>query len=184
MILFLRITQIIERTLVQIFYSHIKYEFLNPIDKTYIQSAGIKITCDNSVNIFSIHSPPRHNIKCEQYEAFFEQLRSKFIVGPWWGSRLTNPKGKELFKCISRNHHSFLSTGRPTYWPTDRAKIADLLDFVVFSGISRTYLDILDSDDLSSEHSALIVTYCTICESVSKQFNIINNKTDTNYFKT
>ena len=58
--------------------SHIKYEIVNRIEKTYIQSAGIKITCDNtSVNIFSIYSPPRHNIKCEQYEDFSEQLGSK-----------------------------------------------------------------------------------------------------------
>lgn len=119
--------------------SSIKYEVLDPFEEPHLQAAGIRVKSNNYfLNIFSIYFPPRHNVKCQQYDDFFQNLGSKFIVGgdfnakhPWWGSRLANPKGKELYKCIQKNHYSSLSTGKPTYWPNDPTKIPDLLDFVL-----------------------------------------------------
>ena len=58
-------------------------------------------------------------------------------------------------------NYSFLSTGKPKYWPTDRNKIPDLLDFFVTSGISSTYTDIQSSYDLTSDHSPIIATLST-----------------------
>lgn len=138
--------------------STIKYEVLESVTELYMQAAGVKITCNNnSVAIYSVYFPPRYNILCEQYENFFKNLGHRFLVGgdfnakhTWWGSRLSNPKGKELFKCISRNQYNSLSTGTPTYWPSDSSKIPDLLDFFIYKGIPETALEIVSSDDLSS----------------------------------
>ena len=43
---------------------------------------------------------------------------------------------------LLEKNYSFLSTGTPTYWPTDENKIPDLLDFFIINRISTTYIDI------------------------------------------
>lgn len=49
----------------------------------------------------------------------------------------------------------------PTYWPTNPATIPDLLDF--FSeNIVRHFLDIIDSAELRSDHSPIIMTLQTL----------------------
>lgn len=171
--------------------SNIKYEILNPIQKPFLQAAGVKVTSENGTfNIFSIYFPPRHQVLCSQYENFFKELGPKFIVGgdfnakhPWWGSRLANPKGKELYKCIIKNGYSTLSTGSPTYWPSDPRKIPDLLDFVIYKGIPRATLDILECDDLSSDHSPIIVTMSSALRTVNKNCKLIHAKTDIKSFE-
>lgn len=83
-----------------------------------MQAAGIKVKFNNyDISIFSIFFPPRHNVKCHQYDDFFTKIGPKFINGgdlnakhPWWGSRLANPKRKELYKCVLKNNYSILST--------------------------------------------------------------------------
>lgn len=141
------------------------------------------------MNIYSIYSPPRYTVTCLQYEDFFRNIGQKFIVGgdfnakhPWWGSRLTNPKGRELYKCILKHHYSSLSTGSPTYWPSDLAKTPDLLDFIIYNGIPRSFLDILDSADLSSDHSPLIATLSIALHTVANLVKVVTHKTDLQYF--
>ena len=46
-----------------------------------------------------------------------------------WGSRLTNPKGKEMLKASNDTGCDFISTRKPTYWPTDPQKLPDLINF-------------------------------------------------------
>jgi hypothetical protein len=79
-----------------------------------------------------------------------------------WGSRLITTKGCELAKVIQANNYSFLTTGTPTYWPTDANKIPDLLDFFIASGISSTCADVQPSYDLTSDHTPIIITISTI----------------------
>lgn len=170
--------------------SSIKYKILSPIEKNFIQAAGVQIICDNhTFNIYSIYFPPKHCVKCEQYEQFFKSLGAKFIVGgdfnakhTWWGSRLSNPKGKELYKCITKNYYSTLSTGSPTYWPSDPMKIPDLLDFFVYKGIPRSFLDIIDSADLSSDHSPVILTFSTTLQTIVKTVKLFTPKTNIQQF--
>jgi hypothetical protein len=109
--------------------------------------------------------PPRHNIKKDQFGYFFSTLGQSFLAGGdynsknvLWGSRLTTIKGRELAKLVQDNNYSYISSGTPTYWPTDPAKIPDLLDFFVRKGISSGYTDILPSFDLSSDHTPIIAT--------------------------
>ena len=70
-------------------------------------------------------------------------------------------KGRELSKVLHEKNYSFLSTGTPTYWPTDENKIPDLLDFFITNGISTTYNDIQASYDLTSDHTPIIATIST-----------------------
>lgn len=171
--------------------STIKYEILEQYNLPSIQAAGVKINCDNdAVSIYALYSPPRHSIDCQDYFNFFKNLGTRFIVGGdynakhiWWGSRVLNPKGRELYKCIQKYHYSVLSTGSPTYWPSDINKIPDLLDFVVYKGISERCLDIKDSDELSSDHSPIILNFCTVLQSIQKKVNIFSPKTDLEAFK-
>lgn len=169
----------------------IKYETMEPVSEKFLQAAGVKVKCDSSnVSIYSVYFPPRFSVKCEQYERFFEKLGNKFIVcgdfnakHPWWGSRLSNPKGKELYKCIFKNNYNTLSTGKPTYWPSDPAKIPDLLDFVVYSGIPDTSFDIAACEDISSDHSPFIVNYKTTPCLRLKTQKLLSTRTNIQSFK-
>lgn len=171
--------------------SSFKFETMDQIVTPWIQASGIKIKCDNrDVAVYSVYFPPRHTITCEDYENFFTNLGTRFIVGgdfnakhPWWGSRVGNPKGKELYKCVIKKNYKTISTGKPTYWPSDPNKIPDLLDFFVCSGISSNLLDIIDCDDLSSDHTPIILNYSTDIQNVTENFKIITPKTDIKFFQ-
>ena len=66
-----------------------------------------------------------------------------------WGSRLTTTKGKELLRAVQEARCEALSTGKPTYWPTDPGKILDLIDFFIIKNIPANYLQIEESHDLN-----------------------------------
>jgi hypothetical protein len=59
---------------------------------------------------------------------------------------------------VHDNNYSYISSGTPTHWPTDPAKIPGLLDFFVTKGISPGYPDIVPSFDLSTDHTPIIAT--------------------------
>lgn len=137
-----------------------------------------------------MYFPPRYNIDTNMYNQFFKSIGNKFIVGGdfnakhiWWGSRLSNPKGKRLYKCILDNNFKTLSTGKPTYWPTDPAKIPDLLDFFVYSGIPQTAFDIRACDDLSSDHTPVLLNYRANAIKVQTNKPLISSKTNIQYFQ-
>jgi hypothetical protein len=98
-------------------------------------------------------------LKQEHFEALLQNLGTKFLAGGDYnikhvqrGSRLTTTKGREHFKVIQENY-SYISTGSPTYWPSDTTKILDFLDFFITKEISKTYADIKAGYDLTSDHS-------------------------------
>ena len=144
-------------------YELLKYE------EDSIQATSIKVKeFPYEITITAVYCPPRHNLKKEQFETFFQTLGPKFIAGgdynskhTPWGFYLTITKGRELSKAIQEKNYSFLSTGTPTYWPTDRNKIPDLLDFFAANAISSTYTDIQSSYVLTSDHSPIIATLST-----------------------
>ena len=145
------------------YYERLKYE------EEAIQATSIKVKgLLHEITVAAVYCPPRHNLKKEQFETFFQTLGSKFIAGGdynskhiLWGSRLTTKKGRELSKMLQEKNYSFLSTDSPKYWPTDDNKIPDLLDFFITTGISKTYVDIQASCDLTSDHTPIIATIST-----------------------
>jgi hypothetical protein len=92
-------------------------------------------------------------------------MGSKFIIGgdfnaknTAWGSRLTSTKGKELLNAIKETGCDVMSTGKPTYWPTDPNKIPDLIDFFIIKNLSFHYLKIEEKFELNSDHSPILLT--------------------------
>lgn len=170
--------------------SNIKFKSLSNIQEKSLQSTLISINYEHQPLIVgSVYFPPRYNLKQDDFQRFFSRLGSRFLIGgdynskhPWWGSRITNPKGKELYKCIQNSNYSVLSTGNPTYWPSDPQKIPDLLDFVVYYGISRNHLDVLECYDLSSDHSPILVTYSSsLCK--HNRAHLFTKQTDVESYK-
>lgn len=156
-----------------------------------IQSSVLKLqTFPWPMSIAAIYSPPRHSISSEEYEDFFLNLSSHFLVaGDWnakhtiWGSRLITPKGRNLLRVIQKNNMNILSTGQPTYWPSDLNKIPDLLDFAVTKGISDIHSTIEANLDLHSDHSPIIVTLSTNVIWRNPQLRLCTKDTNWNHFQ-
>jgi len=73
------------------------------------------------ITISAIYCPPKHNNKYEDYDHFFKTLGNRFLVGgdfnakhTFWGSRLTNTKGRELLNVLQYNI-KYIFTRQPTY---------------------------------------------------------------------
>lgn len=76
-----------------------------------------------------------------------------------------------------------LSAGQPTYWPTDRSKTPDVLDFYVTKGIARNYTSIATSLDLSSDHTPVTITYSSVIKNIDKLPSLHNNNTNWTVFR-
>lgn len=116
------------------------------------------------ITITAVYCPlPKYSITPGQFKDFFNTLGHRFLAGgdcnvkhPYWGSRLRilNPKGRQLYETMQRNNLQHLSTGQPTYWPTDRRKTSNCIDFCVT--IASNHLTIESCFELSSEHSPVL----------------------------
>lgn len=156
-----------------------------------IQATVIQVhTKTYTINVAGIYCPPRHSLRKEEYIKFLQSLGKRFIVGGdfnaknlIWGSRLTSPKGKELLSAIQEIGCDFISTGKPTYWPTDRNKIPDLIDFFITKNVSYNFLQIDENHELHSDHTAILLT---LSETIIKKpinINLCNKYTDWISFK-
>jgi hypothetical protein len=132
---------------------------------------------DITIAAVRVYCPPRHNLKAEQFESFFQTLGPSFLAGgdfnsknTFGGSRLTNTKGRELAKVIQTQHYSYLSTGSPKYWPTEANKIPDpLISSLLTASLphtltfnqAATYADVQSSYDLTSNHTIIITISTT-----------------------
>lgn len=159
---------------------------LKEFETEYLQSTSIYLS-DMHLTICSVYSPPRHNIKKEEYVKFFQTLGNKFIAAgdynakhTHWGSRLISPKGRQLLEAISISKLDVISSGSPTYWPTDLKKTPDLIDFAVIKGIQRHEINVENSYDLSSDHSPVILSLFNPCSNLLQ--NVFPNKR-TNWLK-
>jgi exonuclease III len=61
----------------------------------------------------AVYCPPKHTVKVEQFRSFYATLGQNFLAGgdydskhSHWGSRLTNPRGRELFKAMQAENLS------------------------------------------------------------------------------
>jgi hypothetical protein len=142
------------------------------------------------LSVSAVYCPPRHNISNQLFSDFFISLGPRFITGGdfnakhvMWGSRLVNPRGRNLLKCVDDNNFNYLSAGEPTYWPTDPNKLPDLLDFFVTRGISQNYLNVTSSLDLSSDHSPVILTLSSTITLRECPPLLTNKRTDWDLFR-
>ena len=156
-----------------------------------IQAVAICLkTKSYPVTISALYCPPRYAIKAERYRILLNNLGNRFILGgdfnaknTHWGSRLTTSKGKELLSAVRYNKCQVISTGKPTYWPTDPQKIPDVIDFFVYKNLTSRFLNIEEGYDMSSDHSPIVLT---LGEKILKKENYLtltNRNTDWEGFK-
>jgi hypothetical protein len=170
----------------------VKHCLLDPYARDHIQATTIRIEDQSGpFNLSAVYCPPRHLIKEHMFTEFFVTLGNRFIVGgdwnakhTYWGSRLTVTRGRELKKSVDNNHLLPLSSGEPTYWPTDSRKIPDLLDFFITKNIGQQYIGITSCLDGSSDHTPIILTLSsTILSNSGGNERLYNHKTDWNSFR-
>ena len=129
-------------------------------------------------------------ITTSQYDDYFKSLGTRFILAgdlnakhTDWGSRLTNKKGRNLIDAIKKNSCKFTSTGEPMYWPTDRNKPPDLIDFCITKNIKCNQLKIRSCLELSSDHSPIILDYTTDIKPIELPTSIFNQRTNWKEFR-
>ena len=157
-----------------------------PYASESIQSSTIKLqTKKFNLRISAIYCPPKHNIKVGEYSDFLRSLGHTFILGgdlnakhTYWASRLITTKGKELFNAGKSLGCDFLSSGKPTFWPSDPGKQPDVIDFFIVKGIHNNYASVESSFDLSSDHTPIILTLSDhVINKEQRQF-LTNKKTN------
>ncbi|CAG9133710.1 unnamed protein product [Plutella xylostella] len=146
------------------------------------------------ITLSSVYCPPKKRWTTEtddtDFHEYFKTLGNRFIAGgDWnaknilWGSRLTTTRGRRLKHCLTNNRLQTITTGRPTYWPTDVNRLPDLLDFFIYKGVQSYFLDIDDCHDTTSDHSPVILTMSTTIISRPRNPYLYNNRTDWDYFQ-
>ncbi|KMQ85661.1 rna-directed dna polymerase from mobile element jockey-like protein, partial [Lasius niger] len=154
-----------------------------------MQVTTITIQARNKeLKVAAIYCPPRNSPTREDYINLFKILGNHFVIGgdynakhTYWGSRLITGKGKEFYLAGKKYKSEFISSGSPTYWPSDPMKTPDLIDFFIVKGISSNYI-IVGKEDLSSDHTPVILT---ITEEIAQKESIpklCSKKTDWDKF--
>lgn len=159
--------------------------------KEHLQSTSIIIEdWFGPLTIAAVYCPPKHSITKSQFEEFFQTLGNKFIIGgdynskhTFWGSRLINPRGRQLYLAMENRNLKHISTGEPTYWPSDIKKIPDLLDFYIIKGISKNNTVVQSNFDLSSDHSPILITLNANPVMKERPLRLCNKLTDWNQFR-
>lgn len=121
---------------------------------------------------------------------FFQALGNRFIAGGdynakhhQWGSRLITPKGRQLLQAMVILSLHAISTGQPTYWPTDMQKVPDLIDFCIIKGISRSYFHCESCFELYSDYSPILVTMSSNVKEKTAKCKLHNHKTNWTVFR-
>jgi hypothetical protein len=107
-----------------IIQNSIKHHQLNNYSQDFLQATSVLV--ENSVDLLTISAvylQPKHTIKQEQLEDYYNTLGRWFIAGgnynakhTDWASTLITPRGREVFNTMKRNNLKHLSTGEPTYY--------------------------------------------------------------------
>lgn len=169
----------------------VQHYLLNPYSHDYLQATSISIDGPSGlVTISAVYLPPNHTLNYEQLTSFYSTLGPRFLVGgdynakhTDWGSRLISPRGRLIHKILNLHHYDHLSTGEPTYWPTDRNKLPDLVDFCITKGIPPNYLTAKSCFELSSDHTPILISLShKTLPSVSHP-SLYNKKTNWDYFR-
>lgn len=167
------------------------YELIKLEDQE-MQVVGVSIKTKryNNITIAAIYSPPRHAIKKDQYIELLARLGNRFILGgdfnaknTYWGSRLTTTKGRELLSAMREIRCQSISTGKPTYWPTDTQKIPDLIDFFIYKDIPSNFIRSEEGYDMNSDHSPIELHLEEIVIEKERNPTLTNKTTDWESFR-
>jgi hypothetical protein len=84
---------------------------------------------------------------------------------------------------MERNNLKHLSTGDPTYWPCDRNKLPDLLDFCVTKGNPQYFAILTSCFALSPDYSPVFITIKAHALNQEKQPSLSSSHTNWNDFR-
>ncbi|KAJ8708468.1 hypothetical protein PYW07_010593 [Mythimna separata] len=165
---------------------NIKHYLLEQYQTEKIQATSVKIEDDKMATTLSaIYCPPRHIITANDFITYFGTLGDRYICGgDWnakhvfWGSRLTLPRGRQLYVAMNDLKLDCASHGAPTYWPADPNKVPDLLDFFMMKNFPPSQINIEECTDLSSDHTPVIIN--VHCKAVLNEYpqRLYNHKTN------
>jgi len=156
------------------------------------QSTTVALETSNSnpLLLTALYCSPRNQMKKDAYLDMIQKFKHRRIIGgdfnakhTAWGSRLTNTKGRELHKALTSAGCCIASTGKPTYWPTDKQKIPDLLDFFILKKISQNLVEVEGNFDFDSDHTPVFLKLLEKPVAVQKNPGLINNLTDWSHFQ-
>ncbi|KZC13896.1 RNA-directed DNA polymerase from mobile element jockey [Dufourea novaeangliae] len=171
--------------------NNIKHHLHNKIEHPSIQATVIAVTIENrTINFAAIFNPPKHKINKEQYKDFFNSLGTRFLAAgdynakhPFWGSKITTPRGRILEQVVREHLLELISTGEPTYWPQASDKTPDSLDFAISKKLNRRQRITQSCVDLSSDHSPIIISLTQKPTEIQNTTNLYNSWTDWNLFR-
>lgn len=170
--------------------NNIRHHELDKYNKDFLQATTIKVEDRaGTLVISSIYYPPKHTITSEQFGnssklwAIDLAVRDYNAKHQFWGSRLANPKGSVLYKAITNERLEIISQSMPTYWPSDRKKIPDIIDFGVAKGIIKLHFEIKSSLELSSDHSLLIISISSKIIAQTQPCSLHNKRTNWQFFR-
>jgi endonuclease/exonuclease/phosphatase family metal-dependent hydrolase len=169
----------------------IKHHQLDSHTQDFLQATSVSVEDSTGpLTVSAVYLPPRHTVKQEQLAAFYNALGRRFIAGgdynakhTDWGSRLITPRGREVLKTMEQLKLHHLSTGEPTYWPSDCNKLPDLLDFCVTKGIPSASASVRSCFDLSSDHSPVLITLNLCALNQAPRSRLCTSKTNWDYFR-
>lgn len=171
--------------------NNIKHHVTNAYQTEQIQATNVVVEdWLGPLTISAVYCPPKHKIKENDFALYFKTLENRFISGgdynakhPQWGSRLLSPKGRKLHKAMEYLKLDSVFTGEQTYWPTDRRKIPDTIDFYITKNINKRYLKAKSCLELSSDHSPVLLTLSSKVLEKEKPCILSNKRTDWEYFR-
>lgn len=171
--------------------NNIKHFPCEEIRKEYIQVTMVTVLFSNAeLYLAAMYCPPRHNIVKEQFEDILNKLEVRFILGgdfnakhTAWRSRLIIPKRRALYEAIEDCAGKYHSPRRPTFWPSDIDRLPDLLDLFITRGTSSSYIQIVNVDNLTSDHIPVSMMLSTTVIRRKKKLTIINKHTNWNKFR-
>ena len=76
-----------------------------------------------------------------------------------------------------------MSTGKPTYWPTDPSKIPDLSDFFIIKNKPAQYIQTEESHDLNSDHTPILLILSENTIQTESKPVLVNRRTDWESFR-
>jgi len=140
------------------------HENINGEEEEFQITAVTIKTTSGIITVATIYSPRRHNLKREYCLNLLRSFSGKFIFGRDFNSkntnlssRLTNTKVSELYHASKMHKCEVHTTGKPTYWPTDRNKVPDLVEFFMSRNLSSRFMDVNEEFDLDSDHSPIVL---------------------------
>lgn len=130
-----------------------------------LQSTSISLQCSYfQFTISAVYCPPNFRISSADFSNFFATLGPRFIAGGdynskhyQWGSRVNNPRGRQLLSCLANDNLQFLAPNEHTYWPTDPNRQSDLLDFFITKN-TNFYSHIECLYELASDHCSVLLS--------------------------